>query len=54
MWKDEKLFCLLKKKNERIKNVVCINLLICSYYIIKIINKVNIRLKQEKKETSVE
>ena len=26
-WRDKKLFYLVKKKNERIKNVVCINLL---------------------------
>ena len=26
-WKDGKLFCLVKKKNERIENVDCINLL---------------------------
>ena len=31
---NAKHFCLLKKKNERIKSVICINLLLCPCYII--------------------
>ena len=25
-WRDRKIFCLVKKKSERIENMVCINL----------------------------
>ena len=32
-WKNEKFFHLVEKKNERIENIVCRNLLIDSYYI---------------------
>ena len=32
-WKDEKLVCLDEKKNERIKNIVGINLLLYPYYL---------------------
>ena len=28
-WRDEKIFCLVKKKNKRIENRVCINLSSC-------------------------
>ena len=28
-WRDEKLFYLVEKKNKRIENRVCINLLLC-------------------------
>ena len=31
---DEKLFCLVKKKNESIENIISINLFSCPYYII--------------------
>ena len=30
-WRDGKLFCLVEKKNERIENDVCRNLLSCPY-----------------------
>ena len=33
-WNDEKLFCLVNEKSERIENVVYINLLLYPYYII--------------------
>ena len=33
--RDEKLFCLIKKKNEMMKNIVCINLLTYPYQIKK-------------------
>ena len=36
-WKDEKLFCLVDKKNKEIKDIVCINLLSNPCYIKKII-----------------
>ena len=40
MWRGGKLFCLVeKKKNERIENVICINLLSCSYCIKKKVHK---------------
>ena len=32
-WKDGKLVCLDEKKNERIKNIVGINLLLYPYYL---------------------
>ena len=35
-WRDGKLFCLVEIKNERMKNKVDINLLLCLY---KYINK---------------
>ena len=35
-WRDVKLFCLVEIKNERMKNKVDINLLLCLY---KYINK---------------
>ena len=35
-WRDVKLFCLVEIKNERMKNKVDINLLLCFY---KYINK---------------
>ena len=31
-YKDRKLFCLIEKKNEKIKNIGCINLLLYLYY----------------------
>ena len=34
-WRDEKLLCLVEKKNERTIHVVHINLLLCPYYIKK-------------------
>ena len=34
-WKHEKFFRLVEKKNERIENIVCKNLLTDSYYIKK-------------------
>ena len=46
-WRDEKLFCSVEKKNEKIKNIVWIDLLSCSYYIIL---KKNYK---EKKKTAV-
>ena len=33
-WRDRKLFYLVEEKSEKIENVVYINLLLCSYYII--------------------
>ena len=33
--KKRKYFYLVEKKNERIKNCVCINLLLCCNYILK-------------------
>ena len=33
-WRDGKLFYLVEEKSEKIENVVYINLLLCSYYII--------------------
>ena len=38
-WRDEKLLCLVEKKNERTLNVVHINLLLCPYYIKKMVYK---------------
>ena len=32
-WRDEKLICLDEKKNEKMKNIVDINLLLYSYYL---------------------
>ena len=32
-WRDEKLNCLVEKKCKRIKNAVCLNLLLCPYLI---------------------
>ena len=32
-WRDEKLICLDEKKNERMKNIVGINLLLYPYYL---------------------
>ena len=29
--RDRKLICLIEKKNKKIKNIVCINLLSCKY-----------------------
>ena len=29
-WRDEKLFYLVEKKNERIENIICINLPLCT------------------------
>ena len=34
-WKDEKFFYLVGKKNETIKNVICINLFSCPFKINK-------------------
>ena len=36
-WRDEKLLCLVEKKNERTIHVVHINLLLCPYYIKKMV-----------------
>ena len=36
-WGDEKLLCLVEKKNERTIHVVHINLLLCPYYIKKMV-----------------
>jgi len=33
-WRDEKLIYLVEKKNGRIENEVCLNLLLCPYFII--------------------
>ena len=33
-WRDEKLFCVAEEKSERMEKVVCINVLLCPYYII--------------------
>lgn len=33
-WENKKLFCQVQKKNEIIKNVIFINLLLYPYYII--------------------
>ena len=33
-WKNEKLICLVEKKNENLEKVVCFNLLLCSYYVV--------------------
>ena len=32
-WRNEKLVCLDEKKNEKMKNIVDINLLLYSYYL---------------------
>ena len=34
-WRDEFFFCLIENKNEKIENVVCINLLLYHSYIKK-------------------
>ena len=36
VWLGEikKIICLVDKKSERIKNVICVNMLLCSYFII--------------------
>ena len=36
-WRDEKLLCLVEKKNERTIHVVHTNLLLCPYYIKKMV-----------------